>query len=72
MGKLAGVNAVRWLGKDGNCGWGTDQRPFVRAAGNYRFYMFGQLNFDAVHFRNVFDQHEQNVLLAFRNRTSQP
>jgi hypothetical protein len=59
-----------WLAADVRYDWWSDQRPFVRAARNYRFQVFGHLGFDAGHSRNIFNQHWQNVLLAFRNQTS--
>jgi len=57
-----------WEQADARHDW-SDERPFVRAARNYRYQVFGHLGFDAVHFRNVYNQHWQNVLLAFRNQT---
>jgi hypothetical protein len=57
-----------WERADARHDW-TDQRPHVRAARNYRFQVFGHLGFDAQHFRNIYSQHWQNVLLAFRNQT---
>jgi len=57
-----------WEQADARHDW-SDERPFVRAARNYRYQVFGHLGFDMGHFRNVFNQHWQNVLLAFRNQT---
>jgi Sulfotransferase domain len=57
-----------WAAADARYDWRNDRRPHVRAARDYRLAVFGHLGFDREHFREVFDGHWRDVLLAFRDR----